>query len=363
MPSRRTGSRSKRLAAVLLALAVCCVASLVVATPALADDQTIADPTLEELQKKVEDTNATYEQAAARQAEAQSKATENQARIDELNAQIPGQRDKASSAMRTLYKYSQQGTDLVDLLLNSEDFNDLITTMQYLDVIRKRSTDELESLVQMQDELEQAQSQLEQAQADADTEAAVAQEALQQATDARDQAQREAQAKLAAQAAEALAAADAAAAQAASTADASGSLTTSTNTPGSSSPTTVDMGSDKDAFVSTWTGRIDSYLAGSPLAGQGATFAEAAWDYGVDPRWSPAISNTESSKGLYCFRSHNAWGWGQVSWGSWEEAIRAHVKGLASGYGYTITPAAAQKYCLSSWQSWYYNTLAEMESI
>ncbi len=32
-------------------------------------------------------------------------------------------------------------------------------------------------------------------------------------------------------------------------------------------------------------GRIDSYLAGSPLSGQGATFAAAAWDYGVDPRF------------------------------------------------------------------------------
>ncbi len=55
--------------------------------------------------------------------------------------------------------------------------------------------------------------------------------------------------------------------------------------------------------------RIDAYLAGSPLEGQGVTFATAAWNNGVDPRWSPAISNTESSKGLYCSGSCNAWGW------------------------------------------------------
>lgn len=78
-------------------------------------------------------------------------------------------------------------------------------------------------------------------------------------------------------------------------------------------------------FVAQWTGRIDAYLAGSPMAGTGKVFAEAAWDYGVDPRWSPAISNTESSKGLYCSGSCNAWGWGGCSWGSWEEAIRDHV--------------------------------------
>ena len=79
------------------------------------------------------------------------------------------------------------------------------------------------------------------------------------------------------------------------------------------------------------------------MAGTGKVFAEAAWDYGVDPRWSPAISNTESSKGLYCSGSCNAWGWGGCSWGSWEEAIRDHVAGLARGYGYTISVEAAKK--------------------
>ena len=96
----------------------------------------------------------------------------------------------------------------------------------------------------------------------------------------------------------------------------------------------VDWSVGEDEFVSTWTARIDAYLAGSPLAGQGRTFAEAAWNNGVDPRWSPAISNTESSKGAHCFAPYNAWGWGDSSWSSWEEAINAHVAGLAANYGY-----------------------------
>ena len=125
----------------------------------------------------------------------------------------------------------------------------------------------------------------------------------------------------------------------------------------------ADWSSDKETFVSQWAGRIDAYLAGSPLAGQGATFASAAWDYGVDPRWSPAISNTESSKGLYCFQSHNAWGWGSYSWSSWEEAIDAHVRGLARGYGYTISVEAAKKYCPPNWEHWYNATLAQMNMI
>ncbi|MFR9006856.1 MAG: hypothetical protein ACLVKA_10885, partial [Collinsella aerofaciens] len=95
----------------------------------------------------------------------------------------------------------------------------------------------------------------------------------------------------------------------------------------------VNWDVDQASFVAEWAPRIDAYLAGSPLEGQGATFANAAWKYGVDPRFSPAISNTESSKGRHCFRPHNAWGWGNASWGSWEEAIDAHVSGLARGYG------------------------------
>ena len=128
-------------------------------------------------------------------------------------------------------------------------------------------------------------------------------------------------------------------------------------------PDNADWSSDKATFVNEWAGRIDSYLAGSPMAGTGEIFAEAAWDYGVDPRYSPAISNTESSKGLYCFNSHNAWGWGSESWDSWEDAIRDHVAGLARGYGYTISVEAAKKYCPPNWEHWYSATLAQMEAI
>ena len=121
--------------------------------------------------------------------------------------------------------------------------------------------------------------------------------------------------------------------------------------------------SERDAFVNKWAPRIDAYLGGSPLGGHGRTFAEAAWDYGVDPRWSPAISCIESSKGRYCFLPHNAWGWGSSSWGDWDSAIRSHVAGLSAGYGYTISTSAAQKYCPPTWQAWYSSVLAEMNCI
>ena len=123
------------------------------------------------------------------------------------------------------------------------------------------------------------------------------------------------------------------------------------------------MSSDEAAFVSEWSARIDAYLAGSPLAGQGTTFAKAAYEYGVDPRFSPAISFTESGKGAVCFLPHNAWGWGSSSWDSWEEAIYDHVAGLASGYGGQISEEAARKYCPPTWQSWYNRTLEQMNMI
>ncbi|MDR2492007.1 MAG: hypothetical protein LBD25_00885 [Coriobacteriales bacterium] len=124
-----------------------------------------------------------------------------------------------------------------------------------------------------------------------------------------------------------------------------------------------DWTTDKKSFVSEWGARIDAYLGSSPLGGHGSAFAEAAWDYGVDPRWSPAISCIESSKGRYCFLSHNAWGWGNTSWSDWDTAIREHVRGLKRGYGYTISVEAAQKYCPPNWEHWYNATLSEMQRI
>lgn len=125
----------------------------------------------------------------------------------------------------------------------------------------------------------------------------------------------------------------------------------------------VDWSVGKEAFMAEWTARIDAYLEGSPLAGYGAVFAEAAWDNGVDPRWSPAISNTESSKGSVCFLPCNAWGWGSSSWDDWDSAIRAHVAGLAAGYGYSITRAAAQTYCPPNCDEWYEKTIGQMSCI
>lgn len=126
----------------------------------------------------------------------------------------------------------------------------------------------------------------------------------------------------------------------------------------------VDFTIGREEFVKVWGERINNYLAGSPLAGYGETFADAAFEYGVDPRVSPAISNTESTKGQNCFRSHNAWGWmGSTGWSDWTTAIYAHISGWASGYGYTVTLAAAKSYCPPTYQDWYSKTSYQMTLI
>ena len=110
---------------------------------------------------------------------------------------------------------------------------------------------------------------------------------------------------------------------------------------------------DREVFVDTWGERIDAFNAGYPLDGYGRTFAEAAYDYNIDPRFSPAIARVESGSGNHCAYSHNAWGWGSYSWPDWETAIYAHVRGLAAAYGYTLSWNAAERYAPEESDDWY----------
>lgn len=128
----------------------------------------------------------------------------------------------------------------------------------------------------------------------------------------------------------------------------------------STEPIVTNATSDE---VSSWAARIDAYLAGSPLEGYGIDFAQAASDFGVDPRVSPAIACVESGKGAICFLPHNAWGWGSSSWPDWPSAIRDHVAGFASGYGSTVTLEGAERYCPPTYQEWYSTVLSEMSMI
>ena len=230
----------------------------------------------------------------------------------------------------------------------------------------------IDELVSMSTELDQTRQALNSEKAQAEADAESARQAMDDAVSARQQLEAERAAQAAAEEQAAREAIEAARREAeeqetnsgtqAPTFTTNSGTTTEVKVPDNTNSGSVEW-SEKDNFVNNWTPRIDAYLAGSPLAGHGKTFAEAAWDYGVDPRFSPAISCIESSKGAVCFRPHNAWGWGNVSWPDWDTAIRDHVAGLAAGYGGQLTVAGAQKYCPPTWQAWYASVLSEMNRI
>ena len=405
-PSRRSpivttaASRPRALARRGTIVAAALIAALgPLATP-LAAQAEPADE-LEKIQQQIDESNTAYEDATKRVEELEGQIETNQQRIAEIEQQLPDVRDRAAESMRVLYRMQQTSGGIVELLLSSDDFYELLTTIQYLDVIQNHSNDAVEELVSLSTELSQTQSSLDIQLSQAEDERENAQQALDEAIDAREQleaemaaiaeaeelarqealqaailAQQEAQAQAQAQAQEQAGEQDAAEsggeAQDGESDGGTQSDNTFTNESGNQTPVEipespsagpVDWNMDKETFVSSWASRIDAYLAGSPLAGQGRTFAEAAWDYGCDPRFSPAIAMVESSLGRYCFLPHNAWGWGSSSWGSWEEAIRSHVAGLASGYGGHLTLDGAKKYCPPNAGSWYLSVLANMERI
>lgn len=361
--------RSRALVAALLSMLLVLAGTW--SFPAALAEDIDTNPQPDEFQQRIESSATAYNDAMARVDELQKQIDENAQAIADLEEKIPLQKERASSACVDLYKAQQDTASILDLILSSESLSDFITRVDYFNAVTRSNLEQIESLSSMQDQLLQAQDQLNASKQEAADQAEAAQAALQQAQNARIEAQRRAVEEATRQVEEAQAA-KAAQADKAKSADSSassdsesdaGSSSGSAAEPPAASTDTADWSSDEDAFVSQWTARINNYLAGSPLSGYGETFARAAWTYGVDPRWSPAISCVESTKGAYCFASHNAWGWGSVSWDSWEEAINAHVAGLARGYGYTLTYAAAQKYCPPNADHWYNSCLAQMNSI
>ena len=346
--------------------------------PALAETYDI-EAELTDEQLVVEETAVAYEEAQARLAEIEMRISDNEARLAEIEDDLPEQQERAASAVGELYKLQQESVSLIELVLGSRSLSEFLKNYQYLTYIYDRNISEVKRLASMRTELEETSAALDVAREEAEQESAAAADALAAAQEARERAQREAEERAAAEEAARQAAAEEAeeaegateggseaeAVDAVGEESATGSTTTSSSESVTSSPTSdgADWSSDKASFVASWGARIDAYLAGSPLAGYGETFAAAAWDYGIDPRFSPAISTVESSKGAVCFLPYNAWGWGSVSWSSWEEAINAHVRGLARGYGYTLTEEGAQRYCPSNWEHWYNRVAEEMNKI
>lgn len=336
-----TISRLRKTAAAFALLALVCCALFSQATPAYADGELISYSVVAPA-SQIEELTQEYEDALDAVDETGKKAKVARSQKKKLDARLAEQRQRANDAARQLYKLQNGGYQLAELLLASESLDDFVKMGTYLDAATKRNLDVLNEAAEECAQLEVKRDVLEDREKKAWERLAAAEQALQEAQDTRAERQSE------------------------------GILEGLEQDP---SADWIDDGVDwyatKEEFMAEWTPRIDAYLAGSPMAGLGAAFAEASWRYCVDPRWSPAISNIESGKGLICVRPYNAWGWGAadedpvgmaLEWGSWESAIDTHVSGLSSWYGYTISLDSAQKYC-TNWEEWYDVTLAEMGAI
>lgn len=333
-----------------------------------------------ELAAEIERCSIEFKEAQGKVDDLMVQISDNEARLSDIEATLPDQRLKTANSVRTLYKFQQSGGSLLELVLSANDFNEFLSMVQYLDIIQNRNFEEIDRLVQLEDELSILNATLDAQRSEAEAERDRAANALAEAEDAREQARQAAVAQALAEAQQREAAlaearqnvggtfetasgrtADIVAVDDANTDNGVSEEQTTTTQPEAEQQTpepeqeeyTAPSVDSREQYISTWAERIDAFNAGYPLGGYGRVFAEAAYDYGVDPRWSPAIARMESSSGLYCSESHNAWGWGDVAWGDWESAIRGHVSGLASGYGYTLTWDAAQTYCPPNASYWY----------
>ena len=352
-----------------------------------------------EMVDKIEQTTQTYQAAAAEVERIDAQIAENEERSETIQAQLPEQRDRTAASVKNMYIFQQSSPDLLSIILTAQDFNEFLTTLRYFDAIYERNATEINALVAMESEYNAAQAQLVTQRENASQKESEALQALEEARATRKELQDRANAIAAAEAAsrsKALTVAQNAVAKAAEASaalpqeeqkpvevtnppadtdtpvtEAAPTFTTSSGTtavvevaPAPDASTEPIVENTTSSEVGSWAARIDAYLAGSELEGYGSVFAQAASDYGVDPRISPAISCVESGKGAVCFRPHNAWGWGQSGWDDWPSAINGHVSGFARLYGGTLTLEGAAMYAGSSiYPQWYSTVLSEMNKI
>lgn len=354
-------------AAVSAALSFALAFAMLPAAAFAAGEVERANEAVDEAETEVSRTAAAYDEAVAEQDRLAAEIKSLGKKIKELEVELPQQEARSNESCVALYKLTGIDSSVLATLLSAKSFTDAISIMDSYNYIINQNVRQMEHTAKMKADLESSLSQVESDKADADSAANDAAAALESAKQAREEAKQKAEQVQAEEAAaarkaaeEKIAAATTRKAKKKAQAEAKKEESSSSN----ASVSNVDWSSDKAAFVNKWAPRINSYLSGSPTAGTGKVYAAAAWDYGVDPRWAPAISLVESSKGAVCFASHNAWGYGGSGFSSWTEGINTIVRALGSSlYGGALTKAAAQTYCPPNWQHWYSTCASEMAKI
>ena len=359
--------RVRGRAAVSAVLSVALSFAMIPAVAFAAGEVERANEAVNEAETEVSRTASAYDEAVAEQDRLAIEIKTLGEKIDVLEAELPEQEKRSNESCVALYKLTGIDSSVLATLLSAKSITDAIAIADSYNYIINQNVRQMEHTAKMKAELESSLSQVQSDKADADNAAAQAESALESAKQAREEAKKRAEQAQAEEAAAAKKAAEekiAAATTKKEKKKARAEAKKEESSSNNASIGNVDWSSDKVAFVNKWAPRINSYLAGSPTAGTGKAYAAAAWEYGVDPRWAPAISLVESSKGAVCFASHNAWGYGGSGFSSWTEGINAVVSALGSGlYGGALTKAAAQTYCPPNWQHWYSTCASEMAKI
>ena len=319
---------------------------------------------------EIEKATIAYHQALDGVQNADEKIADIQNEIGEIEAVLPEQQARSDAGVKQRYIMQSNPMVIADSLLESETLGDFLRQTDYLERMSRANLREYNKTRDMKEQLDKAKAEQERLKAEAQDQVNATGAALLALQVERSKKQSDGIAKAQNQAAQQ--GGKKSVGKKANGVEQPKGFKEAATADTSALSDDADWTADRDEFIAEWSERLDKYLAGSALEGQGKNFAASAWKYCIDPRWSAAISNTESGKGAVCIRAHNAWGWGAadsdpynlaVEWSSWEEAIDAHAKGLAKGYGYTISMNGAKMYCPITWQSWYNKTLAEMAKI
>ena len=282
---------------------------------------------------------------------AQVRASATKVHSDILTARIPEQQARSDEAARNLYKMQQNSYDIVEMLLSSQSIEAFILQVDYLHDVTQSNVHQIKRASKLKKQAKRTLSELKEVSSSAKEQEKEIKTELEAAQDERID-----RAAVGVATAESQAVTLGGESSVEVVSDSKGDKdkksdkdkdsgksekktkvrhTIAATTDTSAIDSGADWSQSKEEFVAEWAPRLDAYLQGSPLYGQGENFAKSAWKYCIDPRWSAAISCTESSRGSICIRPHNAWGWGA--------AEPKQPNGVRGQRRSTHTPAACPK--------------------
>lgn len=178
----RTPSHYFRYAAVALISAALIGSG--VPTAALADDTS----DLESLQNTAIEANEKLDEEQQKLDALQSQIDENNQQVQEIEDKLPQLRQNAASAISTSYKLHQNSNSLLSMIFSSKDFNEVLNLINSLNRVMASSTQDINNLVNVEQELQTKQAELTQEKTDEEQQVKVAKDASDQAQAAVDAA-------------------------------------------------------------------------------------------------------------------------------------------------------------------------------